>query len=272
MEKIGTHHDEQNTHLHKIIGVAFMIVCVVGMTWMPSNLYASDFQNKIHTLSLQIPEVVPAIKTEEATKNSLIMPFISALGYDVFYIKEVVPEYTADVGVKQGEKVDYAILRDGIPIMLIECKSAEMPLNSTHINQLMRYFSVTEAKIGILTNGIVYQFFSDLEHENRMDPVPFFAIDLRNPEPEQIQELMLFTKDQFDIKRIRPTAEDLKYTQAIKAILHQELAAPSPSADFVYFLGKKVYDGRMTKSVQERFSKIVRQAFHEFVEEQKQKK
>lgn len=189
-----------------------------GVRNVNQYLYASDFQKKIQALSLQIPEIVTVIKTEEATKNSLIIPFISALGYDVFYIKEVVPEYTADIGVKQGEKVDYTILRDGIPIMLIECKSAEISLNSKHMDQLLRYFSVTDAKIGILTNGIVYQFFSDLEQENRMDTVPFFEIDLRNPAVEQIQELELFTKDKFDINHIRPTAEDLKYKMVLELL------------------------------------------------------
>ena len=46
---------------------------------------------------------------EEQTKTSLIMPMFVALGYDVFNIDEFVPEYTADFGTKQGEKVDYAI-------------------------------------------------------------------------------------------------------------------------------------------------------------------
>ena len=253
----------------KVILIKCLILLSFGVFYMPLNLYASDFQKKIQTLSLQIPEIIPDIKTEEATKNSLIMPFISALGYDVFYIKEVVPEYTADVGVKQGEKVDYAIMRNGIPIMLIECKTAEISLNSKHINQLFRYFSVTDARIGILTNGIIYQFYSDLDKKNKMDSVPFFEINLQNIDSAQIKELELFTKSMFDINRIRPTAEDLKYTQEIKAILHQELSATNPSDDFVHFLGKKVYQGRMTAKVRKRFRKIVRQAFHEFVEEQK---
>lgn len=48
------------------------------------------------------------------------MPFISALGYDVFNPTEVIPEFTADVGTKKGEKVDYAIKKDDKIIILIE--------------------------------------------------------------------------------------------------------------------------------------------------------
>lgn len=268
MEKIVTHRNKKNKYLRIITVTALMIVYAICT---PFNLYASDFQKKIQTLSTQIPEVVTVINTEEATKNSFIMPFISALGYDVFNIKEVIPEYTADIGMKQGKKVDYAIVHDGVPTMLIECKTAEIALNSKHMNQLFRYFSVTDARIGILTNGIVFQFYSDLKQKNRMDTVPFFEIDLRNPDAEQVQVLELFTKDKFNIDRIRLTAEDLKYTQEIKRILHQELSASIPSDEFIKFLGKRVYAKSMTKSVQERFRKIVRQAFHEFIEEEKRK-
>ncbi len=77
-----------------------------------------DFIDRIRDLSTRIPKQLEHIQTEEATKNALIMPFISALGYNVFDPTEVVPEFTADVGIKKGEKVDYAIHLDGKPIML----------------------------------------------------------------------------------------------------------------------------------------------------------
>src|SRR5215211_5202555 len=127
-----------------------------------------DFTERIRDLSLHLQKQLPHIQTEEATKNALIMPFISALGYNVFDPTEVTPELIADVGVKKGEKVDYAILKDGKPIILFECKCCGTNLNDVHASQLYRYFSVTDARFGILTDGVVYHFFTDLEAANKM--------------------------------------------------------------------------------------------------------
>ncbi|HBL43185.1 MAG TPA: restriction endonuclease, partial [Planctomycetaceae bacterium] len=80
--------------------------------------------------------------TEEATKNAFVMPFISALGYDVFNPLEVIPEFTSDVGIKKGEKVDYAITKDEKIIILVECKWSGADLDKVHASQLYRYFSV----------------------------------------------------------------------------------------------------------------------------------
>jgi hypothetical protein len=81
-----------------------------------------DFKDQIKQLGERIVQVKDKILTEEATKNSLIMPFIQALGYDIFNPLEVVPEFTCDIGTKKGEKIDYAIFKNGQPIILIECK------------------------------------------------------------------------------------------------------------------------------------------------------
>lgn len=95
------------------------------------------------------------------------MPFFSLLGYDVFDPHEFIPEFTADVGIKKGEKVDYAITKDGKPIILIEAKWCGDNLEK-HGSQLFRYFGTTSAKFGILTNGIIYKFYTDLDESNKM--------------------------------------------------------------------------------------------------------
>jgi predicted type IV restriction endonuclease len=104
------------------------------------------------------------------------MPFISALGYDVFDPVEVIPEFTADVGIKKGEKVDYAIKQDGKIIMLFECKCCNGSLDDCHASQLYRYFSVTEARIAVLTDGIIYRFYTDIEQPNKMDPQTIYGV------------------------------------------------------------------------------------------------
>src|ERR1043165_5481568 len=120
-----------------------------------------EFKNAIKQLGDRVAKMKNQILTEEATKNAFIMPFIQTLGYDVFNPLEVVPEFIADIGIKKGEKVDYAIVRDGHPIILIECKHWSADLDP-HNSQLFRYFHTTPAKFGILTNGIFFRFYTDL--------------------------------------------------------------------------------------------------------------
>ena len=138
------------------------------------------FNEKIAALIEKIPSLVDHLQTEEATKNALVMPFIAALGYDVFNPKEVVPEFVADVGTKKGEKVDYAIKHNNEVVFLVECKTAKSDLNEANTSQLYRYFGVTNARIAVLTNGIQYRFFSDLVQPNKIDERPFLEMDMLN--------------------------------------------------------------------------------------------
>jgi predicted type IV restriction endonuclease len=185
--------------------------------------FIMDFADRIRDLSTTIQRQTSNVQTEEATKNAMVMPFIGMLGYNVFDSTEVTPELHADVGLKKGEKVDYAILKDGKPIMLFECKWHGADLNKEHASQLYRYFSVTEARFGILTNGIQYRFFTDLEAPNRMDAKPFFEFDMTNYRDHDIEELKKFSKAAYDLQEILTTASDLKYTKEIQRILGQQL-------------------------------------------------
>lgn len=223
-----------------------------------------DFIDKIRELAARVPQQVDYCITEEATKNALIMPFINALGYNVFNPREVVPEFTADFGTKKGEKVDYAIYQDGHPIMLFECKWSGADLAKVHASQLYRYFSVvTAARFGVLTNGIEYRFFTDLESPNRMDDKPFFTFNILDFQNRQVEELKKFTKSVFDLDEILNTASELKYTDAIRKILADEFE--EPSEDFVVFLARQVYSGRMTQAAKDQFSEITSKALRRFL-------
>ena len=202
-----------------------------------------DFQDYIKQISESIPKLKDQIQTEEATKNAFIMPFIQALGYNVFNPLEVVPEYTCDIGTKKGEKVDYAIMKDGEPIILIECKHWQQNLD-LHDNQLLRYFAVSKAKFGVLTNGIVYRFYTDLIEKNKMDETPFLEVDMTNLKDAQIAELKKFHKSYFDADTISTTASTLKYTKEIKEIIKKEIANPSEA--LVRIFAKPVYNGVLT--------------------------
>ncbi|PXF57971.1 MAG: restriction endonuclease [Candidatus Methanogaster sp.] len=224
-----------------------------------------DFIDQLNGLSSQISKQLDHIETEEATKNALIMPFINILGYNVFNPAEVVPEFTCDVGTKKGEKVDYAIMKDENPIILFECKSANSDLEKEHASQLYRYFSVTEVQVGVLTNGIVYKFYSDLEESNKMDAKPFLELDMLDIKEPLLEELKRFRKESFVIEEILSSASELKYTKEMKKILGEELN--SPSEEFVRFFTKQVYSGKMTKRVKEDFKDITHRAFKQFVNE-----
>ena len=147
-----------------------------------------DFKDQLKHLGDRVTKLKDQILTEEATKNAFIMPFINLIGYDIFDPIEVVPEYVADIGIKKGEKVDYAIIKAGKPIILIECKHWSADLNP-HNSQLFRYFHTTEAKFGILTNGICFKFYTDLVVPNKMDEKPFFEFNIDQMKDNQVEKL-----------------------------------------------------------------------------------
>ena len=220
---------------------------------------SKELLSTLNDLAQRIERLKEQTKTEEATKMSFIIPFFSALGYDVFNPFEFVPEYTADVGTKQGEKVDYAIIKDGNPIILVEAKHWSENLDN-HINQLYRYFSVTNAKFGVLTNGIEYRFYTDLDETNKMDITPFMTINLQNLKENTVNQLKKFTKDTFNVDDIMTTAEELKYINSISEYISK--LYNSPSEDFVRFILKEVYSGQKNQNVIERFTPITKKAFN----------
>ena len=176
------------------------------------------------------------------------MPFINLIGYDIFDPIEVVPEYVADIGIKKGEKVDYAIIKAGKPIILIECKHWSADLNP-HNSQLFRYFHTTEAKFGILTNGICFKFYTDLVVPNKMDEKPFFEFNIDQMKDNQVEKLKEFHKSYFSLESINNSASELKYVNEIRSIISKDLVEPSD--DFVKYFAKTVYQSVVTAKVVE---------------------
>lgn len=221
-----------------------------------------DFKDSIKQLSDRVLKLKDNILTEEATKNAFIMPFINALGYDVFNPLEVVPEMTCDIAMKKGEKIDYAIMKDGEPILLIECKHWAQDLN-LHDNQLIRYFNVSKAKFGLLTNGIVYRFYTDLIAPNKMDEKPFLEVDITDLKDTQIEEIKKFHKSYFDIDNVLSSASELKYTSELKNIIAQEFVTPTP--EFVKYFAKQVYDGVITAKLLEQFTHLTKKSINTYI-------
>ena len=200
---------------------------------MPDNLKES-----IEKLAVRTKSIIGRISSEEATKNAIIMPFIQTLGYDVFNPDEVFPEYVADIGIKHGEKVDYAIMCNGKPVILVECKACNSELSVENEGQLFRYFHVSDAEFALLTNGIDYRFYTDLDAPNKMDKKPFLEFSLLNPDKINYQALSKLSKLNFDADSIKKAADHLKRVTAIRAVIKSELE--NPSIDFVKLVFRKI--------------------------------
>jgi hypothetical protein len=187
----------------------------------------ADFAEKARVLK-------PHIVSEEATKTALIMPFFQQiLGWDVFNPVEFTPEYKANFRTNGNDRVDFAILVSGKPVILIEAKHVNEPLEP-HVGQLASYYAPTDARFAVLTNGLSYRFFCDVEKENIMDAIPFLDIDLFALDDRSVAELASFRKEQFDYDSIVIRAFELLHENAIYARLSQEIE--NPSDEFVRLL------------------------------------
>lgn len=226
-----------------------------------------EFDEAIYQMADKISNLKDSINTEEATKNAFIMPFIgSVLGYDVFNPNEVIPEFTADVGVKKNEKVDYALVLDGQVQIIIECKNVGSSLSLENASQLYRYFACTHARIAILTNGQVWNFYMDLDEPNKMDSKPFLVLDLLNIDKTVLPELKKLTKPAFDVDSIASSAEELKYVGSLKRTIADEFK--EPSSDLVKLLASRVYDGVFRQNVLEKFEVLVKKAIKQYLSDQ----
>lgn len=214
-----------------------------------------ELETRIAELAKVVREHREVLLTEEAAKTALVMPFLQALGYNVFNPGEVVPEFTCDVGTKKGEKVDYAICEGGLVKMLIECKPANIELSVSHASQLFRYFATTDARVAVLTNGVVYKFYSDIDQPNKMDDKPFFTLQLDALRKHDIRTLENFTKSAFDLEKIVREAGTLK----LQSLVYKELQTEfqQPSEEFVRLIAGRVQPGRFTAQVKETFTPLI---------------
>ncbi|MGX1024827.1 type I restriction endonuclease [Psychroflexus sp. MBR-150] len=223
-----------------------------------------ELYNQLKRLAEKIEQLKDKIETEESTKHAFTLPFINILGYDTFNPTEVVPEFTADLGLKKGEKVDYAIFQNENPILIVECKHWKQNLD-VHNSQLFRYFHVTKTRFALLTNGIKYRFYTDLEENNKMDEKPFLEFDITKIKESTAKEVEKFHKSKFDVSLIVDNASNLKYTSEIKTLIDNELLEPSP--EFVKLFARKTYSGKLTSRVMEEFTEFVNKAFNQIISE-----
>jgi len=221
-----------------------------------------DFIDELRNFSSRATKVKDALVTEDAAKTALVLPFFQMLGYDIFNPTEFVPEFTADVGVKKGEKVDYAIVIDGRPVILVECKQVGEKLDK-HASQLFRYFGTTTARFGILTDGIIYKFYTDLNEQNKMDLEPFLVFSVLDIPEHSIPELKRFTRKSLNVESAYIAAIELKYTNKIKELLQKLRVEPTPS--FVKYVMGEIYIGKQTTKAVDNFKDIVKRGFNQYI-------
>lgn len=221
------------------------------------------FEEKLKNFVDEIPEKIKHINSEETTKIALIMPLLRIMGYDTTDPRIVQLEFTADIGTKKGEKIDIAIFKNDEAEILIECKPCMNELDENHISQLYRYYNITNSKIGILTNGIVYKFFTDTKSPGKMDNTPFLEINLNDLQNRDIIQLEKFSKEKYDVDKISDEVDILKYSNDIKNVLNIQI--DEPNDEFVRVIAKEVYEGVLTKKPRDLFRKIIQKTFKEII-------
>lgn len=224
-----------------------------------------ELEASMADLQSKLREHREILSTEEAAKTTLVLPFLRALGYDIFNPSEVKAEFTCDVGTKKGEKVDYALCVNGEVTILVECKPVTSELSIKHASQLFRYFATTTARVALLTNGVIYQFFTDSERKNVMDEKPFFTFNLENFRKTDVKHLSTFQRFDFDLERIASQAGALKLQTQLTAELRKEFA--QPSEEFVRIFASRLHKGRLTEIVRERFQSVIIQAIGNLIRE-----
>ncbi|MGN6293921.1 MAG: type I restriction endonuclease [Chitinophagaceae bacterium] len=158
--------------------------------------------------------------------------------------------------------VDYAIMKDGQPAILVECKHWGESLDP-HNSQLFRYFHTTSAKFGLLSNGIIYRFYTDLAQPNKMDEKPFFEFSVTDIKDNQVEELKKFHKSYFDVGSIQNTASDLKFMNELKALITVEFQVPTEG--LVRHFAKQIYPGMLTTRVIETFSNLTKRSLQQYI-------
>lgn len=236
-----------------------------------------NLKETLEMLNKVVSDNKDLIKNEESTKQFLILPLIRGLGYDIYSPQEVTPEFTADFH-KKNEKVDYAISINGVPKIFLEAKTINTKISKS-APQLSRYFSTfPSVRLGVLTNGIEYHFFTDLNDANIMDSKPFFIFNIRNYNDEDFNNLVQFSKNLYDYESIKTMADSLIYFQSFKTVIKDIIE--NPNDNFIKFVIKERFNFKVTqqfintarplvqKCIQEALTEIISEKFETHIQNQ----
>lgn len=211
-------------------------------------------KTKLASLSDKIKILKDKVRSEEATKQSMVLPLLQLLGYDIFDPEEVMPEVPCDISGK-GDRIDYIITIKGKQEILIECKECHQNVLN-HVKQLKKYFVASDARFAILTNGITYLFFSDHDNANLMDEEPFYSLDMGNLSEDDIAFLYGISRQNYNTMQLVYKSQDIRYRNEILENLKREFNKPSKG--FVSVLTSNFYSGKLHDSVYNKFATLVK--------------
>lgn len=228
---------------------------------------ANELRAGLLAVAKRSVSIMTACTNKESTKLYLVLPFLGLLGYDYADPYEVYPEHQADFDPASQNKVDFAILRDGVPVIAVECKPAGADLIESR-GQLRRYFNaLTHVNLGILTNGILFEFFVDSSEPNVMDDEPFLTIDLETiaragVSDEAVETLVSATKGYYDPETIAEAAHVQLVKKRLRTIFIEE--AKGPSELFCRFALERIGLKSVRKAVIDRYyAPMIKTAFEE---------
>lgn len=193
---------------------------------------------------------------ETQTRDFLIEPFFEILKYNK--MDDYLHEFIADMGSKRGRRVDMAIsLGKSEPLILVECKRATQKLNDNHFRQLNEYCLYTgSAKLGIITNGVEYHFYTRSDENNViLNETPFFVFDITDFDDSDLEKLALFYRPSFELKDVIQEAEDVYFLEKFDDALYDTLV--NPDDDFIKIIYKKMGGKRLTSSVSEQIFELI---------------
>lgn len=227
-----------------------------------------EFRDALVSHAQTCVDRAPRAGSEAATQQYLILPFIQLLGYNPLDPDEVVPEAHASFSEKFKNRVDYAICQNGVAVIAVECKKVGT-LSEANRGELKGYFNaVPSVKLGILTDGLVYQLYTDTGLENMMDDEPFAVIDLAEVAREQIAEneldaLSKLRKGTFDPADVGADARRKIYIGSYMDILERNFS--NPDERFARTLMDMAsIEGRRTNRLMEEHTPIIRDAVQAF--------
>jgi len=222
-----------------------------------------DLKESIAVFVRRIKDLSDHVKgNEQATKQSLVGPLFSILGYDLTDPRECIPEFKTDFGIGRSVKpVDWSFMANGKPIFFVEAKEAGKKL-AGYSEQLGDYFAKsTDVKLGILTNGVQWKFYTDVDNSNVMDKEPFVIWDVLSDEESPLDLLTVLHKSQYNPQLIRTFAERNRN----RNLLVNELAKLlEPSSELVRLAIANIETRRLTDSVIDNWKPVLKSAIEEW--------
>lgn len=222
-----------------------------------------NLRELIETYVKRVRELADHVRgNEQATKQSLIGPFFTMLGYDLTDPRECVPEYKADFGKDRSSKpIDWAFLNNGAFVFFVEAKEVGRKLAGFD-EQLADYFAKEPSvKLGILTNGAQWRFFTDLTNSNVMDKEPFAKWDIFSEESPPIDVISLLHKSQFNPELIRAYAQRQRAQNLLVGEITKLL---EPAPEFAKLAIANIETRNLTQAVVDSWKPIVANALSEW--------